>query len=208
VTTHYDTLEVSRTASPQVIRAAYRSLMQTYHPDKHQDHPEALARAQHMSLAYQVLSDEKQRAAYDAQLASVAAPPASDEGPSTRFADTDDLNSEILQAFAMQEEARKAQQRRWRKVRRLSALGGVCTGLLLTGIWSLHKMQQDNLPNQRLSEGWAQARAAQKASQAATAVTPSAPVTASPQTPAPQLTYFESSPPKASPPEAEALTGN
>ena len=31
---HYDILEVSHTASPEVIRAAYRSLMQRYHPDK------------------------------------------------------------------------------------------------------------------------------------------------------------------------------
>lgn len=198
MTTHYDTLEVSRTASPQVIRAAYRSLMQTHHPDKHQDHPEALSRAQRVSLAYQVLSDEKQRTAYDAQLAYASAPPPSAEESATQFVDTDALDSEILQAFAMQEEVRKARKMHWRKVRQWSALSGGCVVVLLAAVWSLHKMQQDNLPNQRLSEGWAQARAAQKASQtSADGITP----------PAPPLTYFESQSLQPAP-VVEPLTGD
>lgn len=32
--THYDNLKVARIAPPEVIRAAYRTLSQKYHPDK------------------------------------------------------------------------------------------------------------------------------------------------------------------------------
>lgn len=65
---HYDTLEVSRNASPEVIRAAYRSLIQRYHPDKNPNNAEAAVKAQKVSVAYAILSDPKKRAEYDATL--------------------------------------------------------------------------------------------------------------------------------------------
>ena len=34
IATHYDNLQVARNASPEVIRAAYKSLTQRYHPDR------------------------------------------------------------------------------------------------------------------------------------------------------------------------------
>lgn len=75
---HYDTLEVSSRASPEVLRAAYRSLMQRYHPDRHPDDPQAAARTAAITEAYDVLSDPARRAAYDEALAAqqASAPPA------------------------------------------------------------------------------------------------------------------------------------
>lgn len=73
---HYDTLEVSSRASPEVLRAAYRSLMQRYHPDRHPDDPEAAAKTAAITEAYDLLSDPARRAAYDEWLAGQAAPAA------------------------------------------------------------------------------------------------------------------------------------
>lgn len=71
---YYETLEVSPSASPEVIRAAYKSLMQRYHPDRNPGDAMAATRATRVVQAYEVLSDAAQRAAYDQQLqAGVAA---------------------------------------------------------------------------------------------------------------------------------------
>ncbi len=71
---HYDTLEVSPKASPEVIRAAYKSLMQHHHPDKTDNAPESAARAPLIAQAYAVLSDPARRAEYDAHLGESVAP--------------------------------------------------------------------------------------------------------------------------------------
>lgn len=64
----YDILEVSSRASPETIRAAYKSLLQRYHPDKHGNSPREAAVAREIIDAYQVLSDARARLAYDRQL--------------------------------------------------------------------------------------------------------------------------------------------
>ncbi|WP_137820935.1 J domain-containing protein [Pseudomonas sp. D(2018)] len=67
--THYDNLHISEKASPEVIRAAYKTLAQKWHPDKH---PTDRAKAEHyfkiISQAFEVLSDEASRCRYDASL--------------------------------------------------------------------------------------------------------------------------------------------
>lgn len=68
--THYDILEISERASPEVVRAAYRSLIQRFHPDRRPDDPEAAARAAAITEAYDLLSDPARRAAYDQWLES------------------------------------------------------------------------------------------------------------------------------------------
>jgi hypothetical protein len=75
--THYDTLEVSPQASQEVIRAAYKSLMQRFHPDKNPGNEELARRAGLITLAYDTLSDHARRSAYDQSLqaAQQAAPP-------------------------------------------------------------------------------------------------------------------------------------
>lgn len=62
---HYDILEVSPKASPEVIRAAYKSLMQRHHPDKSGNGSAATQQAASIALAYEVLSDPQRRLAYD-----------------------------------------------------------------------------------------------------------------------------------------------
>lgn len=68
--THYDNLNVSEKASPEVIRAAYKALSQKWHPDKHPNqHEKAERYFKIISRAFEVLSDPKARAEYDAWLA-------------------------------------------------------------------------------------------------------------------------------------------
>lgn len=70
VHTHYDTLQVAPTASSEVIRAAYKALIQQYHPDRNPDRTKlATAVTKMLNEAYEVLSDPGRRAAYDSFLA-------------------------------------------------------------------------------------------------------------------------------------------
>ncbi|MDD4963152.1 MAG: J domain-containing protein [Gallionella sp.] len=71
---YYETLEVSANASSAVIRAAYKSLMQRYHPDRHPDDAQAAQHASQIVQAYEVLADANLRAVYDMELKQQAAP--------------------------------------------------------------------------------------------------------------------------------------
>jgi nitrous oxidase accessory protein NosD len=64
--THYEILEVSESASLEVLRAAHRALVKRYHPDVGEEaDPE---RMKLINEAWAVLSDPERRAAYDASL--------------------------------------------------------------------------------------------------------------------------------------------
>lgn len=63
--THYEILEVSPNASSEVIRAAFKSLTQKYHPDRNPGNSDYAKKTQDISLAYSVLGDSENRAAYD-----------------------------------------------------------------------------------------------------------------------------------------------
>ncbi len=62
----YATLKVKRTATPAAIRKAYGKLAMKHHPDRCPGDPDAKARMQAVQLAFDVLSDPKRRAQYDA----------------------------------------------------------------------------------------------------------------------------------------------
>lgn len=66
--TYYEALEVSPNASQAVIRAAYKSLIQRYHPDKNLGNPEMEERTVLIGQAFEVLSDPVKRKAYDLEL--------------------------------------------------------------------------------------------------------------------------------------------
>lgn len=71
-TNHYATLQVSRNASPEAVRRAFRKLAQKYHPDRHRGASDAADRMARINVAYGVLSDATARTAYDSGLADAA----------------------------------------------------------------------------------------------------------------------------------------
>lgn len=69
IRTHYDNLKVVRNAPEEVIRAAYRTLSQKYHPDLNQSDPKAANIMKMINAAYEVLSDPEKRRAHDQWIA-------------------------------------------------------------------------------------------------------------------------------------------
>ncbi len=61
---YYEILGVSKTASAQELKQAYRKLALEYHPDKNQS-KEAEQKFKQINEAYEVLSDQEKRQAYD-----------------------------------------------------------------------------------------------------------------------------------------------
>src|SRR6266850_297051 len=62
---YYEVLGVSRTATDQEIKSAYRGLARRHHPDINQTDETAEAKFKEVSEAYTVLSDAEQRRRYD-----------------------------------------------------------------------------------------------------------------------------------------------
>ncbi|MGR2825822.1 molecular chaperone DnaJ [Acinetobacter sp. 1124_18A] len=62
---YYEVLGVSKTASDDEIKKAYRKLAMKYHPDRNPDNAEAEDKFKEAAEAYEVLSDSEKRSMYD-----------------------------------------------------------------------------------------------------------------------------------------------
>lgn len=62
---YYEVLGVSKTATDDELKKAYRKLAKQYHPDLHPGDKEAEAKFKEINEAYEVLSDADKRAKYD-----------------------------------------------------------------------------------------------------------------------------------------------
>ncbi|MBI2634141.1 molecular chaperone DnaJ [Candidatus Peregrinibacteria bacterium] len=61
----YEILGVSKNASDQEIKSAYRKLALKWHPDKHKGEKDAEQKFKEINGAYEILSDKKKRGQYD-----------------------------------------------------------------------------------------------------------------------------------------------
>ena len=62
---YYETLGVEKGADAKAIKKAYRRVAMKYHPDRNPDAPDAEDKFKEASEAYEILSNEEKRAAYD-----------------------------------------------------------------------------------------------------------------------------------------------
>ena len=62
---HYNVLGVDVFATPEQIKAAYRKMAQSWHPDKHKGDKNAEARFKKINDAWECLKDPERRARYD-----------------------------------------------------------------------------------------------------------------------------------------------
>lgn len=62
---YYEVLGVNRDASDEEIKKSFKKLAMKYHPDRNPDNPKAEEHFKEAKEAYEILSDEQKRAAYD-----------------------------------------------------------------------------------------------------------------------------------------------
>ena len=66
---YYEVLEISKNASDEVIKNAYRALAKKYHPDSSKDSSEDVEKKmRQINEAYEILSNKEKRAIYDEEL--------------------------------------------------------------------------------------------------------------------------------------------
>lgn len=106
---YYEILGVPREASGDEIRKAYRRLARQYHPDVNKS-PDAEARFKEINEAYEVLSDEQKRTAYDRF--GHAGPQLGGFGDMGGFSGFGDIFEDLFAGFGMRPRAAKRGPRR------------------------------------------------------------------------------------------------
>ncbi len=92
---YYEVLGVSRNAGSDELKKAYRRLAMKYHPDRNPDNQETEAHFKEAKEAYDVLSDESRRAAYD-QFGHAGAQQGMGGGPSGFSGNVGDIFGDIF----------------------------------------------------------------------------------------------------------------
>jgi molecular chaperone DnaJ len=107
---YYELLGVGRDAGPDDIKKAFRKLARQFHPDVNKE-PTAEARFKEINEAYEVLSDEQKRAAYDRYGHAAFHNGGAGPGPGDfgNFTDINDIFNEFFGGFSR---TGSAQQRR------------------------------------------------------------------------------------------------
>lgn len=77
---YYEVLGVNRDASEDEIKKAFKKLAMKYHPDRNPDNPKAEENFKEAKEAYEILSDDQKRAAYD-QYGHAGVDPSMGAGP-------------------------------------------------------------------------------------------------------------------------------
>jgi DnaJ-class molecular chaperone len=62
---YYQLMRISREATGDEVRKAYRKMVMEYHPDRNRNDPDCEGRMKEINEAYQVLGDEDKRRQYD-----------------------------------------------------------------------------------------------------------------------------------------------
>lgn len=93
---YYEVLSVSRTASDQELKAAYRKLAMKYHPDRNPGDHHAEEKFKQCSEAYQVLMDPDKRAAYDRYGHAGVSGAAQQGNPFVDFQDLGDIFGDLF----------------------------------------------------------------------------------------------------------------
>lgn len=96
---YYAILEIDEDATLPMVKKSYRVLAKKYHPDLNPEDEEAAARFVQVNEAYGVLSDEKERAKYDAARKAkgagtkrkAAEAEAEEEGPQYKYSESESV---------------------------------------------------------------------------------------------------------------------
>lgn len=113
--THYDNLKVARNAPPEVIRAAYKTLSQKYHPDRNPNNPDAVRIIKIINTAYEVLSDPAKRQEHDEWIEREEALHVQKAAPRPNFGfmgDADDVNAMKSATMRRQHQRRRSHRSR------------------------------------------------------------------------------------------------
>ena len=92
---YYEALGVNRDASEDDLKKAYRKLAMKWHPDRNPDNPKAEEHFKEAKEAYEVLTDQQKRAAYD-QFGHAGVDPSSGGGAGAGFGGFGDAFGDIF----------------------------------------------------------------------------------------------------------------